>query len=47
MPVDFEYVEFRDVAEIDDTLGSVRTTLSRQPGWLGHLQPARRQTFLS
>jgi hypothetical protein len=24
---------------LDDTSGSIRTTLSRQPGWLVHLQP--------
>jgi hypothetical protein len=42
MPIEFEDVEFRDVAETDDTSESVWTTLSRQPGWLVHLQPARR-----
>jgi hypothetical protein len=31
----------------DDTSESVRTTLSRQPGWLVHLKPARLQIFLS
>jgi hypothetical protein len=47
MPVDIEDVDFVMSRRLEDTSGSVRTTLSRQPGWLVHLQPARRQTFLS
>jgi hypothetical protein len=47
MPVEFEDVEFRDIAETGKHLGSVRTTLSWHPGWLAHLQSARCQTSLS
>jgi hypothetical protein len=46
-PFEFEDVEFVMLRRLDDTSGSVRTTLSRQPGWLVQLQPARRQNFLS
>jgi cell division inhibitor SulA len=47
MPVEFKDVEFRHVAQTERSLGSVLTTLSRQSGWLAHLQPALRQTCLS
>jgi hypothetical protein len=33
MSVEFNYAEFRDLAESGRHLGAVRTTLSRQPGW--------------
>jgi hypothetical protein len=47
MPIEFEDVDFVMLRRLDDTSGSIRTTLSRQPGWLANLQPARRQAFLS
>jgi hypothetical protein len=40
-------VDFVMLRRLDETSGSVRTTLSRHPGWLVHLLLAWRQTFLS
>jgi hypothetical protein len=47
MPVEFEMSNFVMLRRLDDTSESVQTTLSRHPGWLVHMQPARRQTILS
>jgi hypothetical protein len=47
MPVEFEDVEFRDVAETGRHLGVCSDDPEQAFRWLVHLQPARRQTFLS
>jgi hypothetical protein len=47
MPSSLKISNFVILRRQDDTSGSVRTTLSRHAGWLVHLQPARRQTFLN
>jgi hypothetical protein len=46
MPVDFEDVEFRDVAETGRHLGVCSDDPEQAARVAVHLQPARRQTFL-